>query len=125
MSPLGGNSSLYTTEVGFLVRKEFASRTSCFRECLRIVLFLLPLIVSFKVTSSNGSSMIVRGSSLSFELRLTLRSLGSPAFTCFGTVVKEWHMLGRTIPNVNSPIESKHQNSDTSFLMNHHLLPVC
>ena len=132
MSPLGGISPLSTTEVGFFVSKESASETSCFRACLRNVLLSLLsrlLRVSFIVLNTNGSSKIVRGSGrgsdLSSSFWLLFRSLGFPAFACFGTVLmKGLYMLGRIIPNANIPIRIKPLSLSlvTNFLMNHHLL---
>ena len=127
MSPLGGNSPLSTTEVGFFVSKESASETSCFRAFLRSVLLSLLLrllTVSFTLVSTKGSSKIVRGSGggLSSGLLLLFRSLGFPAFACFGTIMKGLYMLGRIIPNANIPIRIKPPSLVTRFLMNHHLL---
>jgi hypothetical protein len=129
MSPLGGNSPLFTTEVGFFVSKELASETSCFRACLRSVLLsvlLRLLTISFTLISNTGSSKIVRGSvsDLSSFLLLPFSSLGFPAFACFGTIMNGLYMLGRIIPNANIPIRIKPLSLVTRFLMNHHLLFV-
>jgi hypothetical protein len=103
--------------------------TSSFRACLRSVLLsvlLRLLTISFTLTSNNGSSKIVRGSGsggdLSSFLLLPFRSLGFPAFACFGTIMKGLCMLGRIIPNANIPIRIKPPSLVTRFLMNHHLL---